>query len=199
MQPVVDGLQDREGRREQPPSAPANKLQRSGVVGLPMGFVDLDRFTGGLPAGDLWVVMGRSGVGKTMLTLGFARGAAIGRQVAVAVLAGRGTVVDTATMLLSAEARVPLHYLRFGGPDQADWARLARRMGEVAGAPLFPMHAVPEVTGFWPVASRVALARDAVARHDLALLVLDDMPGATTPKEPLGLKALAVRARTPRW
>ena len=54
MQPVVGSLQGREGRREQPPSAPANELQRSGVVGLRTGFVDLDRLTGGRPAAPLF-------------------------------------------------------------------------------------------------------------------------------------------------
>ena len=39
--------------------------------------------------------------------------------------------------LLSAEARVPLHTMRTGQMSDDDWARLARRMSEVADAPLF--------------------------------------------------------------
>ena len=39
--------------------------------------------------------------------------------------------------LLSAEARVALHHMRTGSSTDDDWARLARRMGEVAAAPLF--------------------------------------------------------------
>jgi replicative DNA helicase len=39
--------------------------------------------------------------------------------------------------LLSAEARVPLSTMRTGQMNDDDWARLARRMSEVADAPLF--------------------------------------------------------------
>ena len=39
--------------------------------------------------------------------------------------------------LLSAEARVPLQTMRTGQMNDDDWTRLARRMSEVADAPMF--------------------------------------------------------------
>ncbi len=39
--------------------------------------------------------------------------------------------------LLSAEARVPMQTMRAGEMNDDDWARLARRMSEVADSPLF--------------------------------------------------------------
>ena len=39
--------------------------------------------------------------------------------------------------LLSAEAKVPLHHMRAGTLSDEDWSKLARRMGEIADAPLY--------------------------------------------------------------
>jgi len=41
--------------------------------------------------------------------------------------------------LLSAEGKIPLHHMRSGTMSDDDWARMTRRMGEVASAPLFMM------------------------------------------------------------
>ena len=70
--------------------------------------------------------------------------------------------------LLSAEARVPLHHMRTGKLTEEDWARLARRMGEVAEAPLF-IDDSPNLT----MMEIRAKARRLKQRHDLKLIVVD--------------------------
>jgi replicative DNA helicase len=70
--------------------------------------------------------------------------------------------------LLSAEARVALHHMRSGNMTDDDWARLARRMGEVSAAPLFiddsPNMSMMEIR---------AKCRRLKQRHDLRLVVVD--------------------------
>ena len=70
--------------------------------------------------------------------------------------------------LLSAEARIGLHHMRTGTMSDDDWARLARRMGEVADAPLFiddsPNLSMMEIR---------AKARRLKQRHDLKLVIID--------------------------
>jgi len=87
---------------------------------------------------------------------------------------------------------VPLHYPRVGGLRDDDWARLARRMGEVAEAPLLlaygPAHAAPMPTA----AQQIEAGRDLAARHDLKVLLVDGLPAAVTADELFELKALAV-------
>jgi replicative DNA helicase len=70
--------------------------------------------------------------------------------------------------LLSAEARVPMHVMRTGQMSDDDWARLARRMSEVADAPLFiddsPNMSLMEIR---------AKCRRLKQRHDLKLVIID--------------------------
>ena len=198
MQPFMDGLESRSGRLTLQ-EAMAERPKRALVVrGLPTGSQDLDALTGGLQPGQLWVVTGRSGAGKSVFTLGLARNAAIRRRARTVLLSARGSHVDTVTMLLSAEARVPVHHLRMGGLDDSDWARLARGMGEVAEAPLLLFTAdtgpaEPRPSG----AQRVLQAQDATARYDLGLLIVDDVPASVTVEELSALKALAISSSLP--
>jgi replicative DNA helicase len=70
--------------------------------------------------------------------------------------------------LLSAEARVPLANMRSGTMTDDDWARLARRMGEVADAPMF-IDDSPNLT----MMEIRAKARRLKQRHNLRLVVVD--------------------------
>jgi replicative DNA helicase len=79
--------------------------------------------------------------------------------------------------LLAAEARVPLQHMRAGTMGDDDWARLARRMGEVAEAPLF-VDDSPNLT----MMEIRAKARRLKQRHDLRLVVVDYMQLMTSHK-----------------
>lgn len=193
MQPVMDELESWQGRSQAQRASRVASASGDLLPGLPTGSQDLDALTGGLQAGDLWVVTGRSGAGKSIFALGLARHVAIRSRARTALLSTRASLTDTTCILLSAEARVPLHYLRFGSLGDDDWARLARRMGEVAEAPLLLRSAGgPDATGV-PVtaAQRIGEARGVAARHDLSLLIVDDLPATVTTVEFGALKGLA--------
>ena len=70
--------------------------------------------------------------------------------------------------LLSAESRVHLQNMRSGQMSDEDWARLARRIGEVTGAPLF-IDDSPNVT----MMELRAKCRRLKQRHNLELVVVD--------------------------
>src|SRR5487761_472056 len=78
--------------------------------------------------------------------------------------------------LLAAEARVPMHVMRTGQMSDDDWARLARRMSEVADAPLFiddsPNMSLMEIR---------AKCRRLKQRHDLKLVIIDYLQLMSTP------------------
>ena len=57
----------------------------SDVTGVPTGFVDVDRMTSGLQAGDLIVVAGRPSMGKTAFALNIGEHVAIEQGLPVAV------------------------------------------------------------------------------------------------------------------
>jgi len=79
--------------------------------------------------------------------------------------------------LLSAEAKVPLGHMRSGNMSDDDWARLARRMGEVADAPLY-IDDSPNLT----MMEIRAKARRLKQRHDLRLVIVDYLQLMTSGK-----------------
>ncbi len=138
------------------------------LTGVPTGFTDFDALSNGLHPGQMIIIAARPAVGKSTLALDFARAAAIKHQLTTVFFSlemGRNEIV---MRLLSAEARVPLHTMRSGMMTDDDWARLARRMGEVAGAPLFiddsPNLSMMEIR---------AKCRRLKQQHDLKLVIVD--------------------------
>ncbi|MBX6723536.1 MAG: replicative DNA helicase, partial [Dactylosporangium sp.] len=147
------------------------------MTGVPTGFTDLDRLLNGLHPGQLIVVAGRPGLGKSTVSMDFARHAAIRHNLASVIFSLEMSKVEIVMRLLSAEARVPLHVLRSGQLSDDDWTKLARRMGEISEAPLF----VDDTPNMNLMEIR-AKARRLRQRHDLRLVVVDYLQLMTTPK-----------------
>ncbi|MDS1271446.1 replicative DNA helicase [Lipingzhangella sp. LS1_29] len=140
----------------------------SGMTGVPTGFTDFDALANGLQPGQMIIIAARPAVGKSTLALDMARAAAIQNQLTTVIFSlemGRNEIV---MRLLSAEARIPLHTMRSGLMTDDDWTRMARRMGEVAGAPLFiddsPNMSMMEIR---------AKCRRLKQQHDLKLIIVD--------------------------
>jgi replicative DNA helicase len=147
------------------------------MTGIPTGFTDLDRILNGLHPGQLIVVAGRPGLGKSAVSLDFARNAAIRHSVASAIFSLEMSKIEIVMRLLSAEARVPLHVLRSGQLSDDDWTKLARRMGEISEAPLF----IDDTPNMNLMEIR-AKARRLRQRHDLRLVVVDYLQLMSSPK-----------------
>lgn len=147
------------------------------VQGVPTGFLDLDRLLNGLHPGQLIIVAGRPGLGKSTLSMDFARHAAIRHKQASAIFSLEMSRIEMVMRLLSAESRVPLHVMRSGHLTDDDWAKLAKRMGEIGDAPLF-LDDTPSMT----LADIRAKARRLKQRHDLKLLVVDYLQLMSSPK-----------------
>ncbi|MHB1802046.1 MAG: replicative DNA helicase [Actinomycetes bacterium] len=138
------------------------------MVGVPTGFVDLDALTHGLHPGQLVIVAARPAIGKSTIGLDFARSAAIKHGLASVIFSLEMSRNEITMRLLSAEAQVPLQHMRGGTMSQEDWNRMARRMGEVSGAPLFvddsPNMSMMEIR---------AKCRRLKQRHELRLVIVD--------------------------
>jgi replicative DNA helicase len=147
------------------------------LTGVPTGFSDLDALTNGLHAGQMVVIAARPAVGKSALALDFARAASIRSQLPSVIFSLEMGRNEITMRLLSAEARVPMHVMRTGQMSDDDWARLARRMSEVADAPLFiddsPNMSLMEIR---------AKCRRLKQRHDLKLVIIDYLQLMSSPK-----------------
>jgi replicative DNA helicase len=113
---------------------------------------------------------------NSALALDFARSATIKHQLPTVVFSLEMGRNEITMRLLSAEARVPMHVMRTGQMSDDDWARLARRMSEVADAPLFiddsPNMSLMEIR---------AKCRRLKQRHDLKLVIIDYLQLMSTP------------------
>ncbi|TDB99604.1 replicative DNA helicase [Micromonospora fluostatini] len=147
------------------------------MQGVPTGFADLDRLLNGLHPGQLVIVAGRPGLGKSTASMDFARNAAIRANQAAAIFSLEMSKVEIVMRLLSAEARVPLQLLRSGRLSDDDWTKLARCMNEISEAPLF-VDDTPSMN-LMEIRSK---ARRLKQKHDLKMIVVDYLQLMTSPK-----------------
>src|ERR671928_344926 len=151
---------------------------RGGVSrGVPTGIRDLDELTNGLQAGQMVVIAARPGVGKSTLGLDIARSATVHHHLPAVIFSLEMSKHEITMRLLSAEAKVPLHHMRAGSLSDEDWSKLARRMGEVADAPLY-IDDSPNMT----MMEIRAKARRLKQRNDLKLVVIDYLQLMTSGK-----------------
>lgn len=145
------------------------KASKSGTTpGLSTGLTLLDQMLGGLRGGQMIVVAGRPGMGKSLVAGNWARLAALhsGRSACIFSLEmGRHEVYNR---LMSAETGVSLARITRGQLTDEDWLALSRRSGETENAPLYlddtaPLH----------LHDIVHRARRLHARSRLSLIVVD--------------------------
>ena len=147
------------------------------MVGVPTGFADLDGYTNGLHPGQLVIVAARPALGKSTLGLDLARSASIKHGLTSVIFSLEMSRNEIVMRLLSAEAQVPLHHMRAGSMGDADWARLATKMGAVSEAPLF-IDDSPNMT----LMEIRAKCRRLKQRHDLRLVIVDYLQLMTSGK-----------------
>ncbi|MBZ5738146.1 replicative DNA helicase [Nocardioides mangrovi] len=152
--------------------------REAGLYGVPTGFADMDDLTNGLHAGQMIIVAARPAMGKSTLALDFCRAASIANNLTSAFFSLEMTRSEITMRLLSAEAKVPLNHIRNGNMNDDDWAKLARKMGEVSSAPMF-IDDSPNMT----MMEIRAKARRLKQKHDLKLMVIDYLQLMTSGKK----------------
>ena len=90
---------------------------RGEVVGVPTGYADLDKLTGGLQRSDLIILAARPSVGKTSLQLGMAHSAAVKHGKSVGIFSLEMSAEQLVQRLLAMETGVDSHRLRLGFID----------------------------------------------------------------------------------
>ena len=105
---------------------------------------------------------------NSTLGLDLARSASIKHGLTSCIFSLEMSRNEITMRLLSAEGKVPLHHMRNGKMTDEDWAKLARKMGEVSEAPLF-IDDSPNLTAM----EIRAKARRLKEQHDLKLIVVD--------------------------
>ena len=89
--------------------------QEGGMSGVPSGFADLDKLTGGFQRSDMIVLAARPGMGKTAFVLTMARNVAVDYKTPVAVFSLEMSAIQLVQRLISAETEI-----RTGGARQQE-------------------------------------------------------------------------------
>ncbi|MEZ4573076.1 MAG: DnaB-like helicase C-terminal domain-containing protein [Thermomicrobiales bacterium] len=138
------------------------------VVGVPTGFIDLDKLTGGLQKSDLIIVAARPSVGKSALGLSLAYHAAIEHQQTVGLFVLEMSGEQIVQRLLSMETGIDSHRLRMGFIDDSEWNSVVRAFGRLSEAPIF-VDDTASVT-MMDVRSK---ARRLAAEHGIDIIIID--------------------------
>ncbi len=141
--------------------------QGGGTIGQSTGLRDLDSLLLGLHPGELLIIAGRPGMGKTALAGNIVLHVTL-NGVPALLFSLEMPAESLMTRILADMSGIDSRQLRRGFVRNDQWAPLVTAAGEIGGAPLF-IDDKPDVT---PAEIR-AKARRLKAEHGLGLLVVD--------------------------
>ncbi|HEY2952463.1 MAG TPA: replicative DNA helicase [Verrucomicrobiae bacterium] len=143
--------------------------KRQGLLtGLGTGFIDLDKMTSGLHAGEMVVIAARPSMGKTSLAMNIAEHVAIELKLPVAVFSLEMTAPSLVLRMLCSRSRVNLRNIREGFLAERDFPKLTGAAGKLANAPLF----IDDSAGLSILQLR-AKARRMAQQYGIKLFVID--------------------------
>ena len=141
---------------------------RGETIGVPTGFVDLDRLLGGFQKADLIIVAGRPGTGKTSLALTIADYAARKHKLCVGVFSLEMPAQQVVQRLVSGATGIESQRLRTGDINEEELARVTRAMGELSQTSVY----IDDTPAIAPMEVR-AKARRLQAQHPMDLIIVD--------------------------
>lgn len=110
---------------------------RDEILGVPTGFIDLDRLLGGLQQSDLIIVAGRPGSGKTGLMLNIAKNAALTYKKHVAVFSLEMSNDQLVQRLIAQETGIDSQRLRLGDIHDHEWPLFVQAANVMSDTQIF--------------------------------------------------------------
>ncbi len=114
-----------------------NSINKGTITGVPTGFYELNNRTGGLHGGELIIIAGRPGMGKSSFAVNIAENAAIQDHVPVAIFNLEMSKTMIVNRILCSQAMVDSHKVRLGDFDSEDWQQIGSIVDKVAMAPIY--------------------------------------------------------------
>ncbi len=145
------------------------------LTGVPSGFTNLDRLTGGWQKSDLVIVAARPGMGKTAFTLSIARNAAVDFKRPVAFFSLEMSSQQLVKRLISAEAELPAEKIIKGQLAEHEWIQMVKKSGPLGDAKIF-IDDTPALNIF----ELRAKCRRLKMQHDIQMIVIDYLQLMTT-------------------
>ena len=141
---------------------------RGQTIGVPTGFIDLDRLLGGFQQADLIIVAGRPGTGKTSLAMTIMDHAARRHGLSIAIFSLEMPAQQVVQRLVAGATGIGSQRLRTGEISEDELASIARAMGELSETSIY----IDDTPAIAPMELR-AKARRLQAEHPLDLIIVD--------------------------
>ncbi|MCT2407824.1 replicative DNA helicase [Chryseobacterium antibioticum] len=141
---------------------------KEGLSGVPSGFRDIDKETGGWQNSDLIIIAARPAMGKTAFLLSMARNIAVDHKIPMVLFSLEMASVQLITRMIASETKISSEKLRKGTLDDEEWQRLFSNVSELENAPLF-IDETPSLSIF----DFRAKCRRLVMQHGVRLIMVD--------------------------
>ncbi len=144
------------------------RTKTDGLTGVPSGFTDLDRITGGWQKSDLVIIAARPAMGKTAFVLTAARNAAVDFQKPTVVFSLEMSSVQLVNRLISGETEIEQEKIRKGNLAEWEWQQLHSKIGKLSESPLL-IDDTPALNIF----EFRAKCRRLKSQYDIQMIIID--------------------------
>lgn len=144
------------------------RLERGEGVGIPTGFTDLDRLTGGLHDSELVILAARPSMGKTALATNIAEYVTINASVPTLFVSLEMARLELAQRMLCSQGKINANKFRSGFLSGEDRKQLVEASAKLGKAPLFV-----DDTSSRTVTEIAACSRRLQRKENLGLVIID--------------------------
>lgn len=142
--------------------------KQDGTSGVPSGFANLDRLTGGFQQSDMIVLAARPGMGKTAFVLALTRNASVDFKKPVALFSLEMSSLQLVNRLISSETEISGEKLKKGNLEPHEWEQLNAKIGKLTNAPIY-INDTPGLSVF----ELRAQCRRLKAEKDIQMVIID--------------------------
>lgn len=114
-----------------------NSLNKGNVTGIPTGFNCINNATGGLHGGELIIIAGRPGMGKSSFAVNIAENAAIDNNIPVAIFNLEMSKSMIVNRIICSQALVDSQNIRNGEFTADDWMQICSKIDTISAAPIY--------------------------------------------------------------
>lgn len=139
------------------------------IVGLPTGYIDLDRLTSGFQPDQLIILAARPSVGKTAFALNIAQNVGTKSKVPVVIFSLEMGAVDLVNRMICAEGNIHASNLRTGQLTNDEWNSFTVATDVLKDAPIF----IDDSAGIKVSEIRAKCRRLKQENPELGLIVID--------------------------
>lgn len=147
---VVDGIEARS--------------KGQGSKGIPTGFIDIDRYTGGLQPGELILIAGRPGMGKSIL----AKDSAEASGVKVLYFTLEMSTSELIKRQLAGKGDISFEAIRTGRIGQSEWSALIEAANILSNIPIIYVDKASLT-----IDQLVSISESMKIKEDIGLVVID--------------------------